>query len=558
MRGNWKTGLLSIAVLLLAAVIAVPFLVDVDRYRPRLESSLSEALDREVRIGKLTLSFWRGGLYANQIEIAEDPDFGETPFLMANGLSVGARLLPLITERRLIVEEVLIDAPTVRLIQNDRMRWNFDSLANRTPQVKAEPPPADAPEAPSFVVALIRLRGGHLVVQPAGSRPEGISVTGLQLDLRDVSPSSIIGFSLNATLAPRASLRADGTLGPLPAGDLTLTPMQAEFSVDRLHIVETGLVQPAAHLSAVLSGKGSLQADNGTSTLRMAAEVNDLAVGETATPSVTPVLLETTIRHNLVRSQGTIESATVQAGDARATIRGSYRLSPSQTIVDLELDAPQMPVDDLARLLPSFGVALPAGASLVGGTLHVQSRMAGPTTALSTNGSISLADSVLTGYSFSRVIESAARLAGLAVSADTAIQLLRADLVRSQGQTQLNGIDLNVPNLGQLQGDLRIGERDELDGALLATIQTTGGLVGVGLEHLTGGQQTVLRIPLLIGGTASQPAVSADTRDLVKGAARQAVETYAPKAREVLEGLFGRRQSSEEPKDPNATPPEDR
>jgi len=50
-----------VAVILLV-VIALPFLVNVNSFRPRLESELSAALGRQVKVGNLSLSVLSGSV----------------------------------------------------------------------------------------------------------------------------------------------------------------------------------------------------------------------------------------------------------------------------------------------------------------------------------------------------------------------------------------------------------------------------------------------------------------------------------------------------------------
>ena len=72
-----------VGVLIVAAVALVLFF-DANRFRPTLESRLTEALNRNVKLGNLSLSILSGSVEANDLEIAEDPSFGKVPFLRAS------------------------------------------------------------------------------------------------------------------------------------------------------------------------------------------------------------------------------------------------------------------------------------------------------------------------------------------------------------------------------------------------------------------------------------------------------------------------------------------
>ena len=64
-KGMKVTGILAGVVILTLA--ALPHLVDIDRFRPQLETGLSSTLGREVHVGHMELSLLAGGARVNQI-----------------------------------------------------------------------------------------------------------------------------------------------------------------------------------------------------------------------------------------------------------------------------------------------------------------------------------------------------------------------------------------------------------------------------------------------------------------------------------------------------------
>src|SRR6266478_1760625 len=119
-----------IAVLIVVA-IALPFVVNVNSFRPQIESRLSEALGRPVTVGNLSLSILSGGVGADQLSIADDPKFSNAPFIKAKSLKVGVELMPLIFSKQLNVTEIVIDRPEITLLRNREGVWNFSSLGNQ-------------------------------------------------------------------------------------------------------------------------------------------------------------------------------------------------------------------------------------------------------------------------------------------------------------------------------------------------------------------------------------------------------------------------------------------
>ncbi|MGH9555255.1 MAG: hypothetical protein ACRD2Y_05480, partial [Terriglobales bacterium] len=72
-----RKGLIIAGILggILLLLLAVPLLVNVDSFRPKIEAEMGAALGREVRIGKLSFSLLAGGVTARDITIADDPAF---------------------------------------------------------------------------------------------------------------------------------------------------------------------------------------------------------------------------------------------------------------------------------------------------------------------------------------------------------------------------------------------------------------------------------------------------------------------------------------------------
>ncbi|MEJ1936294.1 AsmA family protein, partial [Nostoc sp. NIES-2111] len=120
--------LLGLPLLGLAALF---FLVNPEQLRPVVESQLSDALQRPVRLGNLHFRLLPLSLSAEKLEIAEDPAFGSAPFATAAGLSVHPRLLPLL-RGQIVIDRLSLQSPQVALRQNAAQRWNYQSLGRRS------------------------------------------------------------------------------------------------------------------------------------------------------------------------------------------------------------------------------------------------------------------------------------------------------------------------------------------------------------------------------------------------------------------------------------------
>src|SRR5262252_4679309 len=115
----------AVVVLLLIAVGALALLFDADQFRPRVEAALTKLLNRETHIGKLSLRILRQRVEADSLSIAEDPAFGNTPFIQAKSLGLEVGVWDLITSHRLNVRGIVIEDPAIALIQDAHGVWNY-------------------------------------------------------------------------------------------------------------------------------------------------------------------------------------------------------------------------------------------------------------------------------------------------------------------------------------------------------------------------------------------------------------------------------------------------
>ena len=100
---------------LILIVIAIPFFIDANTFKPKLESELSDALGRQVKVGNLSLSLFSGSVAADNISIADDPQFSKSAFVQAKSLKVGVEMMPLIMSKTLNVTELTLNEPEISL-----------------------------------------------------------------------------------------------------------------------------------------------------------------------------------------------------------------------------------------------------------------------------------------------------------------------------------------------------------------------------------------------------------------------------------------------------------
>src|ERR1700733_7625795 len=130
MKKSVKVGLAAAIALPLFAAAAIRLFVDANTFRPMIESQITATLSRKVTLGTLRLSVMTGSLVANDLAIAEDPKFGQTPFFTAKRLRIGVELRPLIFNRQVFLRSFIVEAPQIHLIRGEDGVWNYSTLSH--------------------------------------------------------------------------------------------------------------------------------------------------------------------------------------------------------------------------------------------------------------------------------------------------------------------------------------------------------------------------------------------------------------------------------------------
>src|SRR5215472_13065030 len=121
-------AVLIIAVVLVAAALIVPHLVDINKYHNRIQAELEKKLGRQVSLGEMRLSLFPPSFQVDDPVIAEDKSFDTgRPFATAERLAVSIKFWPLL-RKEVDVKSLRLDRPHIELVRNAQGEWNFATL----------------------------------------------------------------------------------------------------------------------------------------------------------------------------------------------------------------------------------------------------------------------------------------------------------------------------------------------------------------------------------------------------------------------------------------------
>ena len=125
-------ALIGVPVLLVAiAAVALPFFIDVERYRPWIAEKAQEATGRSVSMGEISLRLFPApALTVDSVAISEGSRLPDADALRMRRLSVRLGILGLIRGRP-VIQSLILDQPVLVLHRDERGRWNYDDLLHR-------------------------------------------------------------------------------------------------------------------------------------------------------------------------------------------------------------------------------------------------------------------------------------------------------------------------------------------------------------------------------------------------------------------------------------------
>ena len=211
-----------LVVVIIAALLLIPMFVNVQKYKPMLESKVSEATGRPFSVGNdlhLSLFPW-AGISFSDLRLGNPDGFKEKEFVTVKSFEVRLKLLPLLS-KDIQIKRFVLNAPHIVLVKNKNGRTNWEmpqQPSKQPPAQKQEKSPAGGLNIPikALSVGNLAVTNGSLVWidHTSDTRKE---ISDLKLNLTDVSLERPVKISFSA-LMDQKPLSLEGTIGPLGQG----------------------------------------------------------------------------------------------------------------------------------------------------------------------------------------------------------------------------------------------------------------------------------------------------------------------------------------------------
>jgi AsmA protein len=503
-------GALVVGVFLFV-ILLVPFFVNADSFRPIVESQLTSALGRNVTMGKLSFSLMHASLIAEDLVIEDDTAFSDVPFMQAKALATGIKIFPFLLQRQVQITNLTIDTPSIQLIEHPDGKWNYSSLGANT-KVSA----SGTNSVSDLMVGELKLINGSALVSSVPATATPFDYTDVNFTLKQFSYFKSFPFELSAKLPGGATVKLTGEAGPISTQNTARTPFQAMLQLREFNPVSAGIIDPSKGISMNNDIDAEIKSDGSNVVSTGKIKASQLQLVPKGSPAQEVVDIDYSISQNLATRDGTVSDIAIHAGSAAVHVKGTFKPSPEGMMLNLNLSAPSLPLNDLGRLLPAAGITLPRGASLQGGTLTAKIAIVGAATAAALIGPVEIDNTRLADFDLGSKVEGLRPLA--ATRSGTDIRVLKANVSSGPQGTRLAGIYGEMPQVGTATGEGIVAPSGEIDFRLTAKVYGSNAVTQPVKTRESPSQPNAKAtlvptrvISLTITGTADNPSIRANS-----------------------------------------------
>src|SRR5262245_10344849 len=252
-----------LAGLAVAAVIGLPWLVDIPGVQTQVAQAASQALGRPVRFASLSVSVLPvPSIRLKDLHVAEDPAFGAGPFATVGESRIRVRLRPLLSGR-VEVAHVTLMGPRLVIVEDAGGRLNVASLGGAAPPLpgpgrSGSGRPAPAGGSGGGLLSSVRVVDGTVRFQQRGESAPALSLQQINATVSQGTPASPLVLSGEAIAEPgRVRLRtADARITPAGSRQLGDAAIRATVQIEAKDVAPIGAALVSSPgVSGALTGR---------------------------------------------------------------------------------------------------------------------------------------------------------------------------------------------------------------------------------------------------------------------------------------------------------------
>lgn len=195
-----------IVILAIAALIAIPFLIDPNDYKEEISQQVEKATGRQLIIqGDIGLSVFPWvALQLGQLSLSNAEGFEADHFASVNSAQIRIKLMPLL-KREVEMDTIVLDGLMLNLETNEAGQTNWDDLTQSKAEVEMETSQSSAvkddatPALAALSIAGVKLTNANILWSDA-SKGDNYQIRNLNLDTDAIVPGTPSDVKLNFDL----------------------------------------------------------------------------------------------------------------------------------------------------------------------------------------------------------------------------------------------------------------------------------------------------------------------------------------------------------------------
>jgi AsmA protein len=544
-------GLSIILVLVVGSILALPFLIDLNRYQDQYKPLIEDALNRKVQLEDIRLTIWpRIGARVAGFTVLDDPAFGSGPFASLTSLEVGVKLMPLLSGQ-VEVEEIALRDPVITVIKNKNGVLNVSTIGRTGKPLPTTPSRAPIPstEGPLKILALLAVdrvsitRGTLTYRDQSAAKATEYIVRDMEILLQGVrlgqTPTLHVGMLVQPLNLP---VKLNGTFGPLKEST-DIDAISLQLALGKTDFTITGKIV----------GRNA--------SLNINAPVINTANLPVALPLLQPIDIKNLQIAATIQGQDVLlQRLSFQLFDGQVAAEGKITSGSEAPPFTGKMTIQGMQLDPALKALATTQLSISGTA---GANLSMQGRgfsIPDLTQSLEGTGHVAVKDGKIEGVNLLQEAVSILNVAGISLdhAKATAFSTIETDLAVKEGTVYVQRLLMDSHDF-QATGGGTIGFDQKLNLAvnlnLSQDLSQKIALSSPAAKLAMKGDR--LSLPLTITGTAQAPSYRLDMKGLtgrVQEQVRKKVEeavggllkgTTTPEdlkqqGRDLLKGLLGR------------------
>src|SRR5262249_32187046 len=151
--------------------------------------------------------------------------------------------------------------------------------------------------------------------------------------------------------------------GPMGSGANAI-PFDAAFTLAHLDLASSGLIKPSSGISGVVSADGSASASGQLTRGKARLKAEKWRLDPHGAPAARALDLDCAIEHDSAKRSGRLTRGNIHVGKAAASLTGTYNAQGASPAVNMRFAGNNMPLAEIAAVLPALNITLPAGSSI--------------------------------------------------------------------------------------------------------------------------------------------------------------------------------------------------